>query len=294
MPVLQPASPAVPTSALPPPRAFGLAATDLDLDFEQRDRCALATAVVARCCDGDLPLAERHEGALALTLGQRTERLLRIVQLTDENESLAVVLTCPHAACASRFEVALPIEALRSNADADTAAGYVTAQTQAGRRVALRLPTGRDQAAWRRASFTTAHDAALAMIRSLIVVPHEQAAPSRSDAPMPFLDPADDTASAGIADTDLRALSAAMEAADPLVAFTVQTACPQCSREATVPVDLETVALQRLAQRRRAILRTVHDLATRYGWSESEVLAIPARRRVEYLRLIDAAENPLP
>ena len=54
-----------------------------------------------------------------------------------------------------------------------------------------------------------------------------------------------------------------------------------------VAVDLEALALRRLYARQDALLATVHRLASRYGWTESEVLAVPARRRARYLALIE-------
>jgi hypothetical protein len=54
-----------------------------------------------------------------------------------------------------------------------------------------------------------------------------------------------------------------------------------------VAVDLESLALASLARRQRALLREVHCFAVHYGWTESEVLAVPPTRRARYLAFIE-------
>ncbi len=333
-------------SALPAPRAFGTAPDDLNLDFEASDRPAVTTRLIARCCAdaGDRariavdehelfepPLgassATKAEIAWSMPLGARIARVLRIVELTTESDALGVVLTCPCGDCRSRFEVSLPFAALAVEPHDEIAPKIVPFPTPDGKAIALRLPTGRDQAQWRAQPYGTAEEAVRAILQTLAV--NSEAASTdrcRAGSPVPAVaniarerdgastaaaenehderfehqrSEATLRATAGfgdpalhpIAGIDLAALSAAMEAADPLVAFSVRTTCPQCEQPAEIAVDLEAVALSRLRQHQRALVRTVHVLATRYGWSEAEVLAIPARRRSEYLRLIED-ENP--
>jgi hypothetical protein len=82
-----------------------------------------------------------------------------------------------------------------------------------------------------------------------------------------------------------------MEDFDPLVSFRVNTQCPHCGYAIDTPLDLEALALDQLHRTQRAFLRDVHQLATRYGWSEADTLAVPAWRRAHYLRLIADAED---
>jgi hypothetical protein len=67
----------------------------------------------------------------------------------------------------------------------------------------------------------------------------------------------------------------------------VSSTCPACGQPNDTTVDLELLALRRIAARRRALLQDVHALASAYGWTEQETLAIPPARRAEYRRLID-------
>jgi hypothetical protein len=262
-----PESPRSPEPHLPAPNPFGSVPADLDLDFEQADRATLTTKVIAYCCaDSSLPHIAREELAWNLPLSARIIRLLRIVELTIGSDVLPLALPCPHADCRQKFEIALPFASIAPEAgEPGVSAKVVQFPLENHAPIILRLPTGRDQLAWGNQHFENQQDALMAIVRSLAIEPGG----------LPVLAP-----------DQLAPLAAAMEAADPLVAFTVHTSCPQCHRNAIMEVDLEAAALHHLASFRRALLRDVHELATRYGWSEDQVLAIPARRRSEYIRLI--------
>ncbi|MGH8666102.1 MAG: hypothetical protein ACREUX_17715 [Burkholderiales bacterium] len=74
---------------------------------------------------------------------------------------------------------------------------------------------------------------------------------------------------------------------DPLVALSVLCPCPACGADNDIPIDLEAVALARLDHRRRSLLHEIHALASRYGWTEAEIVALPPARRAHYLALIE-------
>lgn len=262
---------------LPPPRPFGRhrADLDLDLDFGRADRAGLVTAVLALCCEeAAAPSPTRTEAAWQLPVGVRIARLGRIVTLSTESETLPVTLRCPHDECQQPFETSLPLAELADTAPGDSGdTGIIPFPLGAEQRLALRRPTGRDQSVWQVEAYPSADAATEAIIRSLLLPPHT-AVP--------------------LAPEQLARLAATMEEADPLVAFRAATMCPECGRAVELPVDLELTALQTLAALRRSLLREIHALATRYGWSEEEILAIPAARRAEYRRLIaEEEENSL-
>jgi hypothetical protein len=83
-----------------------------------------------------------------------------------------------------------------------------------------------------------------------------------------------------------------MTSFDPLVDFSVASTCPACGATAELPVDLEELALSRFAVRQRALLQEVHVLASRYGWSEDDILALPPARRARYVRMIEDEGGP--
>src|SRR5690606_22417408 len=91
--------------------------------------------------------------------------------------------------------------------------------------LSLRVPTGRDQAAWRDQPYGSETAALASILRSLVI-----GTPDPVEVSPELLDP----------------IAVAMEAADPLVAFHVETACPHCNRAAEFDLDLEGLALREL------------------------------------------------
>ena len=234
-------------------RAFGRA-EDLELDFADADRPALVSALLAACDDGlgDAEFWWRQP------VGARTAALLQLLAASDAGGRFELHARCHRGECGTAFEFALPFAALQT---AQPQAGPVRIVLDGERSVALRLPTGCDLRRWRAAPPST-RGALLADLR----VDGE-------------LRPADEAP-----------LSEAMARHDPLVAFTVACRCPACDAAQQVEVDLEGLALARLGAQQRALLHEVHRLASRYGWTEAQVLAVAPPRRARSLALIDAEE----
>jgi hypothetical protein len=278
-------SPASSSSLTPPPdrsasapstnvRAFGREPSDLDVRFDTADRPSLVTALLSRCTDACRIASTDHELFWwNQTLSARIAALLRIACATAETSSLRAPLRCTAAACQQPFEIELPLAALLESAP--TTPGELLPFTlPQGHPLTLRRPTGHDQVAWRTLRPRSRTEALQTIVRSLVV-----------DGDWPL--DADTTAFA----STLESLANAMEDFDPLVSFRVHTACPHCNSIIDTPVDLEALAIDQLHRTQRALLREVHQLATRYGWSEADTLAVPAWRRAHYLRLIADAED---
>ena len=81
-------------------------------------------------------------------------------------------------------------------------------------------------------------------------------------------------------DSALDAVSAAMAGLDPQAAVCVDLTCAACGHGWAAPFDVAGYLWAELNAHAARILGDVHALATVYGWSEAEVLAVgPARRR---------------
>ena len=234
-------------------RPFGHA-VDLDLDFGDPDRPGLVTTVLAQC-------GERRDPAFwwSQPVGLRTAALLRLVALTEVREDISLSARCAAAACGEAFDFELPLQTLPSG-EAD--AGAIRVRLDDQRSVTMRRPTGEDLQRWRDARPASRAMAVRMMLDSLVL--EGQAGPA-----------------------DEAAVSALIATMDPLVAFTVSCHCPACGAPNEVTVDLEALALERLVARQRALLQEVHRFAAHYGWTESEVLAVPPARRARYLALIE-------
>lgn len=71
--------------------------------------------------------------------------------------------------------------------------------------------------------------------------------------------------------------------ADPLAETRLTLCCPQCEAEWEETLDLTAFAWAEVESRAKRLLLEVHLLASAYGWSEAEVLAVSEPRRAFYL-----------
>ncbi|HET9701874.1 MAG TPA: hypothetical protein VFP70_13210 [Burkholderiales bacterium] len=243
-----------PGTGLPGPR-FAARPSDLDIDFADPDRAALACRTVAAV--RGLEPAE----VAGWTLDRRLRALADIARATFGN-SLAWQARCP--ACREPMELELGLEPLLATT---CEAGAVECAPRPDTRLSLRLPTGLDQQSWRNLAVPR-EELPLAMARSLVQ----------------GLD-------GGIPDPDWRmpeewldAVEAELAARDPLGMLEAGAQCPSCGTGSAMELDLEAVILDLLAREQRRVMEEVHRLARTYHWSEAEVLAIPPRRRAFYLR----------
>lgn len=234
-------------------RPFGRA-DDLDVDFNTTDRPALVTALLASCA---APRNDHYWWGQAVSA--RTAALLRLLAATDGIDHVGLQARCREAACAAWFEFDLPLAAVLDRLPADEP---IRACLPGARLVTLRRPTGRDLSDWRAQRPSSRTLAVEAMLRSLVI----EGAVNAEDAPV---------------------LGEILANEDSLVVFSVACACPQCDGPTEVRIDLEDIALTRLRQRQHALLREVHVLASHYGWTEGQILAVAPARRARYLRLIE-------
>jgi hypothetical protein len=229
-------------------------ATDLDLDFGQPDRPALVTTLLAHCSEcGDAAFWWSQP------VGVRTAALLRLVVLTERRAEVSLNGRCTARGCDEPFQFTLPLLALAAGA---VDVGPVQVHVDADRTLTMRRPTGDDLRRWRRAQPASRAEALRVMLDSLLLAGEARA-------------------------EDEAAVSASVSEIDPLVDFTASCPCPACGASNDVAIDLEALALDRLARRQQVLLRDVHRFAASYGWTEAEVLAIPLSRRAHYLQLIE-------
>lgn len=82
-----------------------------------------------------------------------------------------------------------------------------------------------------------------------------------------------------------RRIADAVEAADPGADLTLNVACPDCGQATRAELDIASYLWTELDAWARDVLLDVHLLATAYGWSEPEILALSPTRRRYYLEL---------
>lgn len=78
-------------------------------------------------------------------------------------------------------------------------------------------------------------------------------------------------------------IAAAMDQADPAARLTTTIECPNCGHSWEGTLEVATLFWQELAMVARRLLGEVHELASRYGWSEGAILRMSATRRHAYM-----------
>lgn len=89
---------------------------------------------------------------------------------------------------------------------------------------------------------------------------------------------------AGVAEAAILAMSRA----DPQAEVLLELACPACGHDITALFDIVAHLWSELDHWAGGMLRKVHALASRYGWSEDSILAMSGARRAAYLDLAGA------
>jgi hypothetical protein len=184
-----------------------------------------------------------------------TGSLLELARDTGaQGDPVETVLACE--GCGTPIEVPVPVDDLLGAAPVDASRGHASAA--AGSRATI--PTVDDVAS----AAARGADAASVLARACGV--DALTRPERQ-----------------------RALQA-LDEAHPLLAPAVVIVCPACGHGAEAAIDAVDLAWAVVAERARAFLDDVVVLARAYGWSEAEVLAVPADRRARYRRAAEEAE----
>jgi hypothetical protein len=201
--------------------------------------------------------------AAQLSIGAVAAAVLRLVRPWSPG-GLEATVAC--RACGEQLAVTVPLDDLLSVAS-DPAAGEATADLEvAGRRLTVRAPRPDDVAA---AATAPDAEAARRVLLSRCVTP---------------VDPADDRPIDD--ETVAPAVAEAWEALDPLAVVSFAVTCPACGLDDAPLADLVGWGWSLVDARVQLLLADVHRLASAYGWSEADVLALgPWRRRI-YLELV--------
>ena len=87
---------------------------------------------------------------------------------------------------------------------------------------------------------------------------------------------------------DIDEIGELMAAADPTAETRIALRCPACGHEQDEVLDIATFLWAKIAALAKRRLREVHTLASAYGWTEAQVLALSAARRKLYIEMVQA------
>ena len=199
-----------------------------------------------------------------LPIGRRDARLL---SLRDHwfGDVLIAVTSCP--ACGVRVEADIPTAALAVVTTEESENPFRMASGDYA--IDVRMPDTRDLVAIADAAD---EDAARAMLLRRCIV---QAATADGEID-PFRLPA----------RILDDVVAAIAARDPGSDITIALTCPDCAHKWESALDIAAYLWKEIDTAALRLMRDVHELASAYGWSEPEILAIPPARRRIYRSMV--------
>lgn len=83
-------------------------------------------------------------------------------------------------------------------------------------------------------------------------------------------------------------LEAAMAEVAPIMSAELEATCPECESTRSVNFDIRAHLLGALESERPWLMREVHAIASRYGWSRREILELSRDERRAFVKLIEA------
>jgi hypothetical protein len=222
------------------------------------------TELLRRCAtragSGEALAAEQIR---SLTVGDREALTLQLRRLTS-GDRIHCVLNCPSADCGQKLDLELRVSDLLTGASgrAEEFHEAEVADGDAQWRVRFRLPNGSDQeaaASLARADVNAAVDLLLARTAG------EQELPEQVRQQLPQL----------------------MAELDPQAEIELQITCQECGEGFKVLFDAAGYFFQELKAGLPLLFHEVHLLAYHYHWSLREILAMGARTRRRYIRLLE-------
>jgi hypothetical protein len=216
-------------------------------------------------------LHDQPEAALDdLSVGRRDSLLLDVRELTF-GPTLDAVVACGR--CGERLERRFGPDEVRAQTPAD---GPATAEVVAGGWcVRIRPPSARDLAA--AADAGGAAEARAVLLERCVVEAIE------GELPRPVAD---------LPAKVLEAIEARMAELDPQADVRLAMSCPACGERWDEALDIAAFLWSEIDAWAPRALRDVHVLASAYGWSEADILALGPRRLAAYLEMAKPTVGP--
>lgn len=121
-------------------------------------------------------------------------------------------------------------------------------------------------------------------LRDLAAVAHEADAHRAAHMLLARCTLAGDLAQTG--DTELRQIEDVLETLDPQADLVLALQCVACGYAGQAQLDAGALLWDEIDAQARMLLAEVHRLASAYGWSEAQILALGPSRRASYLAMV--------
>jgi hypothetical protein len=207
------------------------------------------------------------ESLAALTIGERNRRLLALRQRLI-GPRFDAVAACPQ--CGERLE--LTFDAAQISSPAAPGATDDLMVEHGGYRIRVRVPASADLLAVIESA--DANDAAARLLARCTLSLH-------CDGKLLPVE-----AAADLPQEARDAIQRCLGEADPMGDLQLALQCPACSQRWDMTFDIAAYLWDEVSECARRLLVDVHRLARAYGWRESDILALPERRRQHYLEVI--------
>jgi len=79
-----------------------------------------------------------------------------------------------------------------------------------------------------------------------------------------------------------------MAEADPLAELRITLDCPACGNVSNETIEIISFIWSKIEARAKRLAWEVHEIASAYGWTESDVLSLSPARRALYLDMVQA------
>lgn len=92
----------------------------------------------------------------------------------------------------------------------------------------------------------------------------------------------------GNPETDKEKVQLKMAELAPVLNLIMEAVCTECNHVQEVQFDIQSFFLTKLKQERPALIREIHCIASKYHWSQQEILDLPRNIRKQYVALIQS------
>lgn len=200
-----------------------------------------------------------------VSIGERDRHLLR---LRDQlfGTQIDAVAVCPN--CGERVQLEFSTQAIRADSSEPSSSKRLFHVEADGLEVDCRLPTSADLIAM--TSCGDGDGREFLLRRCIAIVRRDGAVVDRGALP----------------DQLVKAVIEEMAQADQQAEIRIALACPVCLHRWSMLFDILLYLWNEINDWAQRLLTEVHALASAYGWSEGDILAMSARRRRLYLEML--------